>query len=317
MADEYSNGVRNWERAVIEKLASSALAEQRKARYWGILFKLLTFGYLFFLLFLAMGWIGSRDAVRPGEHSALVEVSGIIGPGSTANADDVMAGLRDAFKAKGTQGIILRINSPGGSPVQAATINDEIGRLRSMHPDIPVYAVVEDVCASGGYYVAVAADRIYVDKASIVGSIGVLMDGFGFTGTLEKLGVERRLLTSGDNKGFLDPFSPLEPGQRQHALQILDDIHQQFIDAVRAGRGERLKESPEVFSGLVWTGQRSIDMGLADALGGVDFVAREVIRAEHIVNFTRRENFAERLVRRFGAAVGEAIVSSVGPVSVR
>jgi protease-4 len=317
MMDERSTGDRNWERSVIEKLASSALAEQRKARYWSIFFKLLGFGYLLLLLFLALGWIGGRDVTRPGTHSALVDIQGVIGAGSLANADDIMSGLRDAFKSKGTRGVILRINSPGGSPVHAATINSEIGRLRALHPDIPVYAVIEDVCASGGYYVAVAADRIYVNRSSVVGSIGVLIDGFGFAGALEKLGVERRLLTAGENKGFLDPFSPLDPKQRRYAEQMLAEIHQQFIDVVRSGRGERLRESAEVFSGLIWTGQKSIELGLADALGSVDSVARDVIQAEHIVNFTRRENFAERLARRFGAALGEALVRAAAPVSVR
>jgi len=218
-----------------------------------------------------------------------------------------MAGLQDAFKDKRTQGVILRINSPGGSPVQAGYINDEIRRLRTKHPDIPLYAVVEDICASGGYYVAVAADRIYVDKASIVGSIGVLMDGFGFTGVMEKLGVERRLLAAGDNKGFLDPFSPLLEPQKEHAQQMLGDIHQQFVGVVRQGRGKRLKETPDMFSGLLWVGQKSVELGLADALGGVEYVAREVIKAEDIVDFTPRENIAERLAKRFGAGVAESL----------
>jgi protease-4 len=218
-----------------------------------------------------------------------------------------MAGLQDAFKDKRTQGVILRINSPGGSPVQAGHINDEIRRLRTKHPDIPLYAVVEDICASGGYYVAVAADRIYVDKASIVGSIGVLMDGFGFTGAMEKLGVERRLLAAGDNKGFLDPFSPLLEPQKEHAQQMLGDIHQQFIGVVRQGRGKRLKETPDMFSGLLWVGQKSVELGLADALGGIDYVAREVIKAEDIVDFTPRENIAERLAKRFGAGVADGL----------
>jgi protease-4 len=211
--------------------------------------------------------------------------------------------------------VILRINSPGGSPVQAATINGEIGRLREKYPEIPIYAVIEDICASGGYYVAVAAERIYVDKASIVGSIGVLMDGFGFTGTMEKLGVERRLLTAGENKGFLDPFSPLDPAQREYAKRMLGEIHQQFVEVVRKGRGKRLKEAPDIFSGLVWTGQKSIDLGLTDALGSVDFVAREVIKAERIVDFTPRENLAERFAKRFGASLGEALVRAAGPLS--
>jgi protease-4 len=203
--------------------------------------------------------------------------------------------------------VVLRINSPGGSPVQAGQINDEIRRLRAQHPNIPLYAVIEDVCASGGYYIAVAADQIFVNRASLVGSIGVLMDGFGFSGVLDKLGVERRLLTAGDNKGFLDPFSPLDPKQRAHAQQMLNDIHSQFIDVVKRGRGDRLKPDPQIFSGLIWTGERSIALGLADALGSVEYVAREVIKAETIVDYTPRENIAERVVRRFGAASAEAL----------
>jgi protease-4 len=242
-----------------------------------------------------------------------VELKGVIADTGDASADNIVGALRDAFSDKHTRGVILRINSPGGSPVQAGTINDEIARLRAKYPDVPLYAVVEDICASGGYYVAVAADKIYVDKASIVGSIGVLMDGFGFTGTLDKLGVERRLLTAGENKGFLDPFSPLVPSQRDYAKKMLGEIHQQFIDVVRKGRGTRLKESADTFSGLVWTGQRSIDLGLADALGSVDSVAREVIKAEAIVDFTPRENVVERFAKRFGAAMAESLVRTAAP----
>ena len=305
----------NWERQIIEKLARAALDEQRRARHWGIFFKTLTFIYLFLLMFAAFGWLGGREVAIPGDHTALVELSGVIAADTSANADVISQGLQDAFGDKGTKGVILRINSPGGSPVQAATINSEIGRLREKYPDIPIYAVVEDICASGGYYVAVAADRIYVDKASIVGSIGVLMDGFGFTGTMEKLGVERRLLTAGENKGFLDPFSPLDPAQREYARRMLGEIHQQFVEVVRKGRGKRLKEAPDVFSGLVWTGQKSIDLGLTDALGSVDFVAREVIKAEKIVDFTPRENLVERFANRFGASLGEALLRAAGPLS--
>jgi protease-4 len=225
--------------------------------------------------------------------------------------------LRAAFESTHTKGVILRINSPGGSPVQAAAINDEINRLRGLHPGTPLYAVVEDVCASGGYYVAVAADRIYVDKASIVGSIGVLIDGFGFNEAMNKLGIERRLLAAGDNKGFLDPFSPLDPKQRDYARQMLGEIHQQFIAAVRKGRGGRLKEQPDLFSGLMWTGEKSIELGLTDAIGSVDFVAREIIQAEEIVDYTRRESLPERLVRRFGAAMGEALVRAASPGAIR
>jgi protease-4 len=304
---EESFKTENWERAVLEKVALAAVQEQRRARYWGIFFKLLLFIYLFALLFIVMGWWGKKDAA-PGKHTALVEVRGVIGPEGTASADNVMTGLQDAFKDKRTQGVIVRINSPGGSPVQAGHINDEIRRLRDKHPKIPLYAVVEDVCASGGYYVAVAADQIFVDKSSIIGSIGVLMDGFGFTGAMEKLGVERRLLAAGENKGFLDPFSPIEESQKAHAQNMLGEIHQQFINVVRHGRGGRLKETPEMFSGLLWIGTKSIELGLADALGSVDYVAREVIKAEDIVDFTPRENIAERVVRRFGAAMAETLL---------
>jgi protease-4 len=305
----------NWERQVIEKLARAALDEQRKSRHWGIFFKTLTFIYLFILLFAAFGWLGGRETPLPGDHSALVELDGVIAADTHANANTINQGLNDAFENKSTKGVILRINSPGGSPVQAATINNEILRLREKYPQTPIYAVIEDICASGGYYVAVAADQIYVDKASIVGSIGVLMDGFGFTGTMEKLGVERRLLTAGENKGFLDPFSPMDAVQREYAQKMLGEIHQQFIDVVRKGRGKRLKEDPQTFSGLVWTGQKSVDLGLTDALGSVDYVAREVIKAEKIVDFTPRENLAERFAKRFGAALGEALVRAAGPGS--
>jgi protease-4 len=296
----------SWERQAIEKVALAAITEQRRARQWGIFFKLLLFIYLFALLFIGMGWFGKKDT-SPGRHTAMVELNGVIAANTLASADNVMAGLQDAFKDKRTQGVILRINSPGGSPVQAGYITDEMRRLRAKHPEIPLYAVVEDICASGGYYVAAAADRIFIDKASIIGSIGVLMDGFGFTGTLEKLGVERRLLAAGDNKGFLDPFSPLLESQKQHAEQMLKQIHEQFIGVVRAGRGTRLKETPDIFSGLLWVGEKSIELGLADELGGIEYVAREVIKAEDIVDFTPRENIAERLARKFGAGMAEGL----------
>ena len=265
-----------------------------------------------------MGWWGKKDT-GPGKHTALVEVRGVIGPEGSASADNVMTGLQDAFKDKRTQGVIVRINSPGGSPVQAGHINDEIRRLREKHPKIPVYAVVEDICASGGYYVAVAADQIFVDKSSIIGSIGVLMDGFGFTGAMEKLGIERRLLAAGENKGFLDPFSPIEESQQAHARNMLGEIHEQFISVVRQGRGNRLKETPEMFSGLLWIGTKSIELGLADALGSVEYVAREVVKAEDIVDFMPRENIAERVVRRFGAAMAETLVrvTTTSPFNVR
>jgi protease-4 len=296
----------NWERQAIERIATAGLVEQRRARRWGIFFKLLIFSYLFALLFIGMGWIGKKDT-STGKHTALVDINGVISPNSLASADNVTAGLQDAFKDKRTQGVVLRINSPGGSPVQAGYINDEIRRLRAKYPDIPLYAVVEDICASGGYYIAVAADRIYVDKASIVGSIGVVMDSFGFTGTMEKLGVERRALASGENKTFLDPFAPVVEAHKEHAQQMIQQIHQQFIGVVRQGRGKRLKETPDMYTGLLWVGQKSIDLGLADGLGSVDYVAREVIKAEEIVDFTLRENVAERLAKKFGAGVADGL----------
>jgi len=295
----------NWEREVLEKLALSAIQEQRRSRHWSILFKTLGFLYLFILLFLAAGWFGS-DGVSIKAHTALVDLQGVIAS-DKASADTVIASLQSAFEDKKTKGVILRINSPGGSPVQAGQIHDEMKRLRALHPDIPLYAVVDDICASGGYYVAVGADKIFVDKASIVGSIGVLMDGFGFTQTMQKLGVERRLLTAGENKGFLDPFSPLNPKQEAYAKQMLEEIHGQFIGVVREGRGKRLKETPEMFSGLVWSGEKSIELGLADGLGNVESVARDVIKAEDIVDYTQHEGLFERLAGRLGASMATAL----------
>jgi protease IV len=297
----------NWEREVIEKLAMAALREQRRSRRWGIFFKLLGFAYLTLLVLIALDWRGKTESLTSGKHTALVEIIGVIDPTGDASADRVTEALQNAFKNKNTQGVILRINSPGGSPVQAGIIYDEIRRLRSIHPNVPMYAVVEDICASGGYYIAAAADKIYVDKASIIGSIGVIMDGWGFTGTMEKLGVERRVLTAGENKAFLDPFQPLDEKHKEHALSMLSDIHKQFIGVVKKGRGKRLKESPELFSGLMWTGEKSIQIGLSDGLGSVDYVAREVIKAEEIFDYTKKQDFAERFAKRFGAAMAGAV----------
>lgn len=301
----------NWERQVLEKVALSAIHEQRRARRWGIFFKLLGFSYLIVVLMLAMGWINRGEmAGISGKHTSLVELRGVIAADETS-ADKIITGLQQAFKDKNTQGVILRINSPGGSPVQAGYINDEIRRLRAKYPNIPLYAVVEDICASGGYYVAVAADKIFVDKASIVGSIGVLMDGFGFTGTMEKLGVERRLLTAGENKGFLDPFSPVNESQKAYAVSMLNEVHQQFIQVVRQGRGKRLKETPEMFSGLFWSGEKSVALGLADAIGSADYVARDILKAETIVDYTPQEGFAERFAKRFGAVMAKNFGASL------
>jgi protease-4 len=298
MAEGNSNT--NWERSVIEKLATEALKEQRRARRWGIFFKLLGFAYLTFILVMALDWLPGADSA--GKHTALVDIEGVIEAKGNASADNITGALQSAFKDKNTQGVVLRINSPGGSPVQAGIIYDEIKRLRAKHPDIPMYAVVEDVCASGGYYIAAATDRIFVDKASIVGSIGVRMDQFGFVEAIDKLGVERRSITSGENKAFLDPFLPVEAGQVTHAKDMLGQIHRQFIDVVKKGRGNRLKESPDLFSGLFWTGEKSIELGLADGYGSLDSVARDVVKAETIVDYTQKQNFAERLAQRFGAA---------------
>jgi protease-4 len=243
-------------------------------------------------------------------HTAVVEIKGEIASGSEASSELIVAALRAAFEDVGAQAVVLLINSPGGSPVQAGIINDEIRRLKLLHKK-PVYSVVEESCASAAYYIAVAADQIFVDKASVVGSIGVLMDGFGFTGLMDKLGIERRLMTAGENKGFLDPFSPQTEKQREYAQAMLDQIHQQFIDVVKTGRGNRLKETPQTFSGLFWSGQQAIELGLADHLGSLDFVAREVVKAEEIIDYTRRDNVAERLVKRFGAAIGTGAVQTL------
>lgn len=312
-----------WQRDVIEKLAFSALTEQKTARRWSTLFKSLTFAYLLVLLLMALGVF--NDGKKTFDtHTALIDISGVIEAGGEVNADAVMNSLHDAYDSKGTKGIILRINSPGGSPVQAGIINDEIKRQRKLHPNIPVYAVVEDICASGGYYIAAAADKIYVDKASIVGSIGVLMDGYGFTEAMKKVGVERRLMTAGENKAMLDPFSPVNPKHQELAQAMLNEVHEQFKTVVREGRGTRLKETPEVFSGLFWSGEQSIKLGLADALGSADYVAREVIKQEEIVDFTYQEDFASRIAKRIGASVsatlGEVIARqlvSSGEVKLR
>ncbi|MBW8078645.1 MAG: S49 family peptidase [Gallionella sp.] len=310
----------NWERGVLEKLAMSALQEQRRARHWNIFFRTLTFGFLFLVLFISMGWLDKKEtALTTGKHTALIDMQGVIASDSAASADNLIPSLQEAFKDSGTQAVILRINSPGGSPVQAGQINDEIRRLRAKYPDIPLYAVVDDICASGGYYVAVAADKIFVDKASLIGSIGVRMDGFGFTGIMEKVGVERRLVTAGSNKGFLDPFSPVSTAQQEYAKQMLAEIHQQFINVVKQGRGKRLKETPDTFSGLVWNGQKGVELGLADGYGSVESVARDVVKNENVVDFTVKEGFADRLAKRFGAGVASAFpgFSTMSGVSLR
>ncbi|HVL56264.1 MAG TPA: S49 family peptidase, partial [Burkholderiaceae bacterium] len=252
-----------------------------------------------------------RPVAGPSRHTAMIEITGTIESGGEFTAELINGALRAAFSDPGTAGVVLRINSPGGSPVQAGIVHDEIRRLRTQHPQVPLYAVVEEMCASGAYYIAAAADRIYVDKASIVGSIGVMINGFGLVGTMDKVGVERRLLTAGENKGFLDPFSPLSPEHVAHAQKMLDELHQQFIEVVRRGRGPQLKETPEMFTGLFWTGGRSIELGLADEFGTVRSVAREVIKADDVVDFTRRRGLLERLSRGVGAGAGEALARAL------
>jgi protease-4 len=298
-----------WERSTLEQLALATITEQRQARRWRNGIRIAWLAFLVALVWLGMDrGVGTADTSTP--HTALVKIQGEIASGAEASAELIVAAMRSAFEDKGAQAVVLLINSPGGSPVQAGIINDEIYRLKTLH-NKPVYAVVEETCASAAYYIAAGADKIFVDKASVVGSIGVLMDGFGFTGLMDKLGVERRLMTAGENKGFMDPFSPQTEKQRVFAQAMLDQIHQQFISVVKAGRGSRLKETPETFSGLFWTGQQAIEMGLADQLGNLDFVAREVVKAEELIDYTRKDNVAERLVKRFGASIGEGSVRAL------
>ncbi len=299
-----------WERATLEKLAFATLNEQRAARRWKIF---LRFAWLAFFIFIAWAVLSRATpaTTKTAAHTAVVEIKGEIAYGGDASAELIVAAMKSAFEDEGAKGVVLLINSPGGSPVQAGIINDEIKRLKAKHKK-PVYAVVEETCASAAYYIAAATDKVFVDKASLVGSIGVLMDGFGFTGVMEKVGVERRLIISGENKGFLDPFSPMSDTQRAHAQSMLDQIHKQFIDVVKQGRGERLKvQTPELFSGLFWTGQQAIEIGLADQLGNVDFVAREVVKAEEVIDYTRRDNVAERLAKKFGAAFADTAVRTM------
>lgn len=290
------------ERNVLEQLARDLLTERRRTRRWRIFFRLAALAIAFVGVLIVLAVVGSKEHVCLDQCTAVVEVRGELESGGRASAERVIAGLQAAFKHGRIKGVIVRINSPGGSPVQAGQIYDEIVRLRSMHPTIPIHAVVEEIAASGGYYIAAAGEKIFVDKASIVGSIGVIMDGFGFTGAMDKLGVERRVLTAGENKALMDPYSPFDAGQRAHVQRLLDDVHAQFVTAVKEGRGPRLKENADTFSGLVWNGSRAVDLGLADGIGSVEGVARDIIKAEELVDFTPEDNIADRFARRFGAA---------------
>ncbi len=312
-----SNHQPEFQQALVNKIAAEAITEQRRARRWGVFFKLFMVVYVsvFTLMFFVDGWDGA--SVTGKKHTALVDISGVISAESQANADYIVSGLRAAFEDKNTAGIILRINSPGGSPVQAGYVNSEIYRLREEYPDIPFYSVITDICASGGYYIATAGDKIYADKASVVGSIGVIMSGFGFVDTIDKLGIERRLLHAGENKGFLDPFSPLKSEEVAHVETLLTDIHQQFVDVVKKGRGDKLVNDEKIFSGLIWTGEQSIALGLVDALGSPGYVAREVIGAEKIVDFTKRKTFLDQFASQIGATFARSISSILAGFEIR
>lgn len=300
----------NLDKDVLASIVTEGLKEQKLSRRWGIFFKSLTFLYLFVLLIVISPRTPDSGAIKGEKHTALVELKGIIAPGAEASADNIVTGLRAAFEDKDTAGVILRINSPGGSPVQSGYIYDEILRLREKHPDTPLYAVISDICASGGYYVAAAAEKIYADQASIVGSIGVRMDNFGFVDAMKKLGIERRTLTAGKNKALMDPFAPSNPKVNAHLTGLLENVHGQFINAVKQGRGERLKEVDGMFSGLIWTGDQSVEIGLIDELGNSSYVAREIIGEENIVNFSRQPDFLERFSKKIGAQISALLIEN-------
>ncbi|MCK5829537.1 MAG: signal peptide peptidase SppA [Methylococcales bacterium] len=313
-----SNNTPEWERGVLEKLAMAAVTEQRTARRWSIFFKMLMFVYL-----IAVGTVAFYPKFSKGisgsdkEHTAVVDILGVIAEGEAANAESIIEGLRDAVKDEKTKGVILNINSPGGSPVQSAYVYAEIRRLKEKHPDLPIYAVVSDMCASGGYYIAAAADKIYVSESSMIGSIGVLMNGFGFVNAMEKFGIDRRLLIAGKHKALMDPFSPMKQEETVHMQALLNEVHQQFITAVRTGRGDRLVETKDMFTGLVWTGAQGVKLGLADGFGSVDTVARKIIGTKNKLNFTPQEKLFEKIAGKLGASFGHALGSAVNSFSMR
>lgn len=312
MQDSFERPGSDREWKLIEKVVSGIGSEQRKARRWGIFFKLLTFAYLFAAVMLFSSSNGGGVASHGSEFTAVVEVKGVIAEGEEASADMIVTGLRDAFSAEGVKAVVLRINSPGGSPVQSGYVYDEIVRLRALHADIPVYAVIADIGASGAYYIAAAADKIYADKASLVGSIGVVGSGFGFVDALEKLGVERRQFTAGEHKGFLDPFQPINKDEKVFWEGVLATTHAQFIAQVKKGRGDKLVQDDKLFSGLIWTGEQALALGLIDGLGSTGYVARELVGAEEIVDFTPKPSPFESLVGRLGVQVGKGVASSLG-----
>ena len=303
MAEQQDN---NWEKQTIEKIAMESLIQQKSSRRWSVFFKLVSLIYLGWVLFFVLT-SSNNSTIATGDFTALITLNGEIGVDSEVSAINVKSSLKEAYENPGTKALILAINSPGGSPVQSGIINDEITRYKSLHPQIPVYAVIEDICASGGYYIAVAADKIFVDKASIVGSIGVLMNGFGFDKAIKNLGVERRLITSGENKAILDPFLPIKPKQREFMQDLLKEVHNQFIEAVKKGRGNKLALNSDIFSGLFWSGESAIKLGLADGYGDMDLVAREIIGHEKIIDFTIQSNFADRFAKKLGASISSSM----------
>lgn len=308
MSEQNTTSEQSWERRTIEKMLLEVVKEQRRSRRWKIFFRLLLLAFVIAILIFLFS-VPATTAIKP--HTALINIEGMIARNARANAENIIDGITNAFNDVNTKGIILEINSPGGSPVQSGQVFDEIMRLKKAHPDTKVYAVCSDICASGAYYIAAAADYIYADKASMVGSIGVLMDGFGFVGTMDKLGVQRRLLTAGKNKAFLDPFSPLQENQVAYVDNMLNDIHKQFIDSVKLGRGERLKSNPDIFSGLVWTGDQALPLGLIDGIGSSQQVARDQIKQETIINYTSHGGLLQKLADSMGAKTAVAFYNQV------
>lgn len=316
MQDNDSQSNRGWEKQTINDLLFASIKEQRRSRRWNLAFRFFIVIYLI-AVFAAYSVDTKSATAELQPHTALVEISGVIASDSEASADNIVSALRKAFKSEKAKAVILRINSPGGSPVQAGYINDEIVRLRAKYPDKPLYAVIVDICASGGYYIAAAADNIYADKASLVGSIGVIMNGFGFTDAMDKVGVERRLITAGEHKGFLDPFSPVNDEEVEHAKKMLANIHKQFIDVVKNGRGDRLADDEKLFSGYIWSGEKSLELGLIDGLGSSSYVAREIVGEEKLVDYTIRPSFADRFAEKLGASMGTAFAKVMGVESMQ
>ncbi|NOT13547.1 MAG: S49 family peptidase [Methylococcaceae bacterium] len=307
----------HWEREIIEKIALASITEQTRARRWGVFFKSMMLVYLIAVFVAAMYPSLEKDFGSDSKgHTAVINLVGMIAENTDANAADIIASLRNAVKDKSTKGIILHANSPGGSPVQSNYVFEEIRNIKKEHPTLPIYSVVSDICASGCYYIASASDKIFVNPSSLIGSIGVLMDGFGFVDSMQKLGIERRLLTAGSHKAMLDPFSPPRQDETQFMQGLLDQVHQQFISAVKTGRGDRLKETPDMFSGLVWTGEEGVKLGIADDFGNDDYVAKNIIGTEHQVDFTKQGRLIDKLAGKLGASFGQTIGSLVQGITL-